>query len=356
MIQVSKVLLLGADGVGKTSLLYKLKLNEDVQTLHTIGFNVEEINYKDKIIRMWDIGGDDKIKYLWKHYMADSKCLIYVLNLADKERLDYYIEYFNVMLEQHKDYMNTPIIIFGNKFNDKTEFEPEEILKKINFPPEIAPPHIIKGNVKTKEGLSDLLDYIYNNIEFCEEKKEETETVQENNENNETIEKKEEFKIKMFGLDDTGKTAILYLMKLGTKIISIPTIGFNIETIDNENHEKNMTIWDIGGGKKIRSLWIHYLNNTDGLIWVYDISKKETYEESQNELKLILNNPDTKSDTPLLIIANKSDLNEEGNSINDYINGIQDYLSNRPYFIQECNIDNLYSYKDGLDWLYNNMN
>ena len=211
MTQASKVLILGADGVGKTSLLYKLKLNEDVQTIHTIGFNVEEINYKDKIIRMWDIGGDDKIKYLWKHYMADSKCIIYVLNLADKERLDYYIEYFNSMLDQLKNYMNIPIIIFGNKFNDKAEFEPEEILKKINFPPEITPPHILKGNVKTGEGLSDLLDYIYNNIEFNEEeKKEEAEAVQENNEN---IEKKDDFKVKMFGLDDAGKTTILYIIK-----------------------------------------------------------------------------------------------------------------------------------------------
>ena len=355
MIQVSKVLLLGADGVGKTSLLYKLKLDEDVQTLHTIGFNVEEINYKDKIIRMWDIGGDDKIKYLWKHYMADCKCLIYILNLADKGRLDNYIEYFNVMLEQHKNYMNIPIIIFGNKFNDKIEFEPEEILKKINFPPEIALPHILKGNIKTGEGLSDLLDYLYNNIEFNEEKKEETETVKENNENNETNQTKEDFKIKMFGLEDTGKTTILYLIKIGTKINTIPTIGFNAETIINENHEKNMTIWDVGGSEKIRPLWKHYLCNTNGLIWVYDISKKETYEESQNELKFILNNPDTKSDTPLLIIANKSDLNEEGNLINDYINGIQDCLNNRPYFIKDCNCDNLDSYKDGLDWLYNNM-
>ena len=310
MTQASKVLILGADGVGKTSLLYKLKLNEDVKTIHTIGFNVEEINYKDKIIRMWDIGGDDKIKYLWKHYMADSKCIIYVLNLADKERLDNYIEYFN--------------------------------------------PHILKGNIKTEEGLSDLLDYIYNNIEFNEEeKKEETEAVQENNEN---IEKKDDFKIKMFGLDDAGKTTILYIIKLGTKVITIPTIGFNVETIDNENQEKSMTIWDVGGNKKIRPLWKHYFCNTNGLIWVYDMSKKETYEESQNELKSILYEPDIKSDIPLLIIANKSDLNEEGNSINDYINGIQDCLSNRPYYIKECNCDNLDSYKDSLDWLYNNMN
>ena len=62
MTQASEVLILGADGVGKTSLLYKLKLNENVKTIHTIGFNVEEINYKDKIIRMWDIGEDVKKK------------------------------------------------------------------------------------------------------------------------------------------------------------------------------------------------------------------------------------------------------------------------------------------------------
>ncbi len=352
MIQVSKVLLLGADGVGKTSLLYKLKLDEDVQTLHTIGFNVEEINYKDKIIRMWDIGGDDKIKYLWKHYMADCKCLIYILNLADKGRLDNYIEYFNVMLEQHKNYMNIPIIIFGNKFNDKAEFEPEEMLKKINFPPEITPPHILKGNVKTGEGLSDLLDYIYNNIEYSEEKKEKTEAEKENNEN---IEKKDEFKVKMFGLDDAGKTKILYILKTGTKVMTIPTIGFNVERIENESQEKNITIWDIGGNKMVRKLWKQYFCNTNGLIWVYDMSKLKKYEGSQNELNSILNDPDIKSDIPLLIIANKSDLNKEGNSINDYINGIQDCLNNRPYFIKDCNCDNLDSYKDGLDWLYNNM-
>ena len=105
----------------------------------------------------------------------------------------------------------------------------------------------------------------------------------------------------------------------------------------------------------VRSLWKQYFCNTNGLIWVYDMSKKETYEESQNELKSILYEPDIKSDIPLLIIANKSDLNKEGNSINDYINGIQDCLSNRPYFIKECNYDDLDSYKDGLDWLYNNM-
>ena len=161
-------------------------------------------------------------------------------------------------------------------------------------------------------------------------------------------------KVLLLGADSVGKTTLLYLLKMNEIVKTIPTIGFNVE--DLEYKDRKIQMWDVGGGEKIRTLWKHYIQHTNGLIWVYDMSKKETYEESQNELKSILNDPDIKSDIPLLIIANKSDLNEEGNSINDYINGIQDCLSNRPYYIKECNCDNLDSYKDGLDWLYNNMN
>ena len=359
MQHVAKVLILGADSVGKTLLLYRLKLNENVATLPSIGFNVEDINYKDKIIRMWDIGGGDKIKYLWKNYMDNCGCIIHVINISDKSRFDYYIECLNVMLDQSKNNRNTPIIIFGNKFNDKIEFEPEEILEKVNFPPEISP-IIIKGNVKSGEGLTDILDYIYNNIEFDEEKIEEQEqpnlSEQENAEKNSKTETKPENKLVMLGLDGTGKTKILYLLKMGTKVLTIPTIGFNVETIENENKEKNTTIWDVGGNEKIRPLWGHYLKDIQGLIWVYDISKKETYEESQNELISILNSSDINNYTPLLIFANKSDLNKAGNNVEDFLYGIKDYLNNRPYFIKECNMDNLDSYKEGLDWICNNIN
>ena len=44
----------------------------------------------------------------------------------------------------------------------------------------------------------------------------------------------------MLGLDNTGKTEILYLLKLGKTVttIPLPTLGFNVETIENENWEK----------------------------------------------------------------------------------------------------------------------
>ena len=81
----------------------------------------------------------------------------------------------------------------------------------------------------------------------------------------------------MLGLDDSGKTNILYKLKLGEKVTTIPTIGFNVEIIENNGWAKNIVIWDIGGNEKIRGLWKHYYeenenNKVNGLIWVYDIS------------------------------------------------------------------------------------
>ena len=127
-IQNSRVLFLGADCVGKTSLLYQLKFNEKITTIPTIGFNVEDINYKDRKITIFDIGGGEKIRHLWKNYMPLTNCILYIIDISDKERFDYFLECFNELLEQKKEYGNIQIIIFGNKFNDKIEFEPEELL------------------------------------------------------------------------------------------------------------------------------------------------------------------------------------------------------------------------------------
>ena len=74
----TRILLLGLDAAGKTSVLYKLKLDELVTTIPTIGFNVEEVNYKNLSMTMWDVGGQDKIRRLWSHYYENSDAIVYV--------------------------------------------------------------------------------------------------------------------------------------------------------------------------------------------------------------------------------------------------------------------------------------
>lgn len=79
---------------------------------------------------------------------------------------------------------------------------------------------------------------------------------------------KREMRILMVGLDAAGKTTILYKLKLGEIVTTIPTIGFNVETVEYKNI--SFTVWDVGGQDKIRPLWRHYFTNTDGLIFVVD--------------------------------------------------------------------------------------
>ena len=287
---------------------------------------------------------EKKIRNTWKHYLEGQKCIIFILNISDKERLDYYTEIFNFFLDLYKNHSNIPIIIFGNIFNDKIEFQPEEMLQKCKFPPQNST-YIIKGNILKNEGIPELLDCIYNNIEFVDEKVEKK--IEEK--------KKEEYIVKMFGLDNVGKTKILYLLKEGKKVLTINTIGFNIETIDKETWGKSITIWDIGGHEKIRNLWSHHLENSNGIIWVYDISDNKRIEESQNGLKKLLDDPKINNDIPLLIFANKSDLNSNGNKKEKFLEGIQNHINNRPYFIKECNVNDPQTYNEGIDWLYSNL-
>merc|ERR1712156_580729 len=70
-----RVVTLGLDGAVKTSILFKLKQNEFVPTIPTIGFNVETLEFKNVKITMWDVGGQQKLRPLWKHYYLNTQAL-----------------------------------------------------------------------------------------------------------------------------------------------------------------------------------------------------------------------------------------------------------------------------------------
>lgn len=79
------------------------------------------------------------------------------------------------------------------------------------------------------------------------------------------------------GLDASGKTTILYKLKLGEVVTTIPTIGFNVETVDIVGLK--LTVWDVGGCDKIRPLWRHYYQNTQVLIFIVDLNDDERFGE-----------------------------------------------------------------------------
>ena len=85
-------------------------------------------------------------------------------------------------------------------------------------------------------------------------------------------------------------------------IVSCYISGFNVETVEYKNI--SFTVWDVGGQDKIRPLWRHYFQNTQGLIFVVDSNDRERISEARDELMRMLNEDELR-EAVLLIFANK---------------------------------------------------
>merc|ERR1711879_197071 len=159
---------------------------------------------------------------------------------------------------------------------------------------------------------------------------------------------KTEMRILMVGLDAAGKTTILYKLKLGEVVTTIPTIGFNVETVEYKNI--SFTVWDVGGQDKIRRLWRHYYQGTQGLIFVVDSNDRDRIDIAREELMKMLTEEEMR-DAVLLVFANKQDLPNSmpAAEVTEKL-GLHN-IRNRPWFIQSACAttgDGLY---EGLDWL-----
>ena len=159
---------------------------------------------------------------------------------------------------------------------------------------------------------------------------------------------KKEVRILMVGLDAAGKTTVLYKLKLGEIVTTIPTIGFNVETVQYKNI--NFTVWDVGGQDKIRPLWRHYYQNTQGIIYVVDSNDRERIDEAALELQKVLREDELR-DSVLLVLANKQDLPNAMSvaEVTDKL-GLHSLRSRQWYIQATCATsgDGLY---EGLDWL-----
>eukprot|EP00917_Polyrhabdina_sp_WS-2016_P032054 GHVP01068424.1.p1 GENE.GHVP01068424.1~~GHVP01068424.1.p1 ORF type:complete len:182 (+),score=30.35 GHVP01068424.1:506-1051(+) len=159
---------------------------------------------------------------------------------------------------------------------------------------------------------------------------------------------KKEMRILMVGLDAAGKTTILYKLKLGEVVTTIPTIGFNVETL--EYKKVTFTMWDVGGQDKIRPLWRHYFQNTQGLIYVVDSNDRERIEDAKDELDKMLNEDELK-DATILIFANKQDL-PNAMSITEITETLDlQNLRNRSWYVQAACATNGDGLFEGLEWL-----
>ena len=158
-----------------------------------------------------------------------------------------------------------------------------------------------------------------------------------------------ERRVLMLGLDAAGKTTILYGMKLNEIVTSIPTIGFNVETV--KFNGVNLVVWDVGGQDRIRVLWKHYFENTDGLLFIVDASDQARFAEAREELHAIVNDDNIRESLKCVIImANKMDL-PMACDVQDLHRHLDLHRVRVPYYIQPCSALNRFGLDEGFQKL-----
>jgi len=155
------------------------------------------------------------------------------------------------------------------------------------------------------------------------------------------------FKIIILGIQNAGKTTILYRLSLGQLVQTTPTIGSNVEEISYNNVK--LQAWDLGGQESTRSVWDVYFVNTDAIIYVID-THETNYEESKNQFYKLLENEALKN-TVILIYANKQDL-QGAKGVNEIMQIYEfDKIKDHIWHIQPCSAQTGEGLVTGMKWL-----
>lgn len=157
-----KLVVVGLNNAGKTSILYALQLKRFVETQPTIGGNVEEVQYKNLNFLMWDLGGQQQLREAWSMYYAKTDAVILVVDSTEPERFSTVRDELIKMLG-HPDLANAPVLIFANKQDLSGALRAEEVVASIGVP-EVAgherPWTVMPCSALTQQGLAEGMAWI----------------------------------------------------------------------------------------------------------------------------------------------------------------------------------------------------
>src|SRR3989338_7111566 len=109
-----RVLILGLDGAGKTTILYRLQLGEVIATTPTIGFNLETVQRGEVKFHLWDLGGQLALRSYWQLYFANASAIIFVVDSSDVDRMDLCRSELQGIVT-HEALSRVPILVLANK-------------------------------------------------------------------------------------------------------------------------------------------------------------------------------------------------------------------------------------------------
>ncbi|KAL5285081.1 ARL3 family protein [Megaselia abdita] len=128
----ARILLIGLDNAGKTTLLKQLASEEVTQVTPTAGFNIKSVAAEGFKLNVWDIGGQDKIRAYWRNYFENTDMLIYVIDCTDRNRLSETGDELLSILSDER-LRGVPLLVFANKQDLPTAMSASEVAEKIKL-------------------------------------------------------------------------------------------------------------------------------------------------------------------------------------------------------------------------------
>ncbi|KAI2658336.1 ADP-ribosylation factor-like protein 3 [Labeo rohita] len=162
--QEVRILLLGLDNGGKTTLLKQLASEDITHITPTQGFNIKSVQSQGFKLNVWDIGGQRKIRPYWRNYFENTDVLIYVIDSADRKRFEETGQELAELLDEEK-LSGVPVLVFANKQDLLTAAPASEIAEGLNL-------HTIRDRVwqiqscsaLTGEGVQDGMNWVCKSV------------------------------------------------------------------------------------------------------------------------------------------------------------------------------------------------
>ncbi|KAG8197931.1 hypothetical protein JTE90_020309 [Oedothorax gibbosus] len=159
-----RILLLGLDNAGKTTILKKLASEDVTHITPTQGFNIKSVQSEGFKLNVWDIGGQRKIRPYWRNYFENTDVLIYVIDSADRKRFEETgVELAELLAEEKL--AGVPLLVFANKQDLLNAAPASELADGLNLPAIRDRSWQIQAcSALTGEALKEGLDWVCKNI------------------------------------------------------------------------------------------------------------------------------------------------------------------------------------------------
>jgi len=156
----ARVLVLGLDNAGKTTILKKLSDEDINHIMPTQGFNIKSLESNGFKLNVWDIGGQKTIRPYWRNYYESTDALVYVVDSGDQARMAECVEELGSLLDEDK-LDGVPLLVFANKQDLLSALSASEVYKQLGLDKVTNRAVQIQGcSAKTGEGLSEGMEWM----------------------------------------------------------------------------------------------------------------------------------------------------------------------------------------------------